>query len=319
MENQAAEGSGESATPASAVDRFEALLSQDETAETGSAATPQNDPTDELAPNPDNAVTEGADAEVEAEKLSGPAEVEVEFEGEKYKVPEKLKNALMLHADYTRKTQEVAEQRKTLEQERKTVEAISQISEGEFKMSAAIMQVDSQLHAYQNVDWATLYQQDPNRFAWENKQFQDLKDTRSQLANQLQGLSGQRVQQTEAMKREALQKGAQELARAIPGWNADLANKLGDVGEKSYGFSKDELTNITDPRMVKVLHDAYQFQKLKEAKVTAVKQVQALPKLSKPGAAALPGDGDKQASLMKNLRQTGSRQTAVSLFERFVT
>ena len=36
---------------------------------------------------------------------------EVEHEGQKYRIPKALKSALMMNADYTRKTQEVAEQR----------------------------------------------------------------------------------------------------------------------------------------------------------------------------------------------------------------
>ena len=41
---------------------------------------------------------------------------EVDWDGAKYRVPKPLKDALLRQADYTRKTQELAEQRRTVEQ-----------------------------------------------------------------------------------------------------------------------------------------------------------------------------------------------------------
>ena len=41
---------------------------------------------------------------------------EVDWDGAKYRVPKPLKDALLRQADYTRKTQELADQRRTVEQ-----------------------------------------------------------------------------------------------------------------------------------------------------------------------------------------------------------
>src|SRR5688572_20265217 len=63
--------------------------------------------------------TEGAELEPE---LTAAEEAELEYEGRKFKVPkeaaDEVKSALMRHADYTRKTQEVAEHRRAVEAER---------------------------------------------------------------------------------------------------------------------------------------------------------------------------------------------------------
>src|SRR5215475_66105 len=52
-----------------------------------------------------------------AEDDNDPAESleEVEFAGKQYRLPKELKSALMMHTDYTRKTQEVAQGRRTFD------------------------------------------------------------------------------------------------------------------------------------------------------------------------------------------------------------
>jgi hypothetical protein len=63
---------------------------------------------------------QGSDEESEA---IDPAEEEIEHEGRKYLVPKALKPLLLMQADYTRKTQEVAEQRRAVMAERLRIRA----------------------------------------------------------------------------------------------------------------------------------------------------------------------------------------------------
>jgi len=56
-------------------------------------------------------------------EATGPDEAEVEYEGETFKVPTKLKDAILRQADYTKKTTEVANQRRELEQQRTVISA----------------------------------------------------------------------------------------------------------------------------------------------------------------------------------------------------
>ena len=51
---------------------------------------------------------------------------EIEHEGRKYLVPAALKPLLLMQADYTRKTQEVAEQRRAVQAERQALHQTSQ-------------------------------------------------------------------------------------------------------------------------------------------------------------------------------------------------
>src|SRR5215216_3195421 len=72
---------------------------------------------------PENAIDDGENdaADLSAEASAEADEFEdVDFAGKQYRLPKELKSALMMQADYTRKTQDVAEQRKALEGERET-------------------------------------------------------------------------------------------------------------------------------------------------------------------------------------------------------
>src|SRR6185437_2626655 len=60
---------------------------------------------------------EAAETVAEAE----PTEAEIEWGGEKFTIPIKLKDAFLKNEDYTQKTQELAEQRRILEQNRESI------------------------------------------------------------------------------------------------------------------------------------------------------------------------------------------------------
>ena len=89
------------------------------------AANPADEPIDvvEAAPVEANTPAEGDDVADDFDDLikeglgddSTPEELEVEFEGKTYKVSPEIKDALLRQADYTKKTMEVAEQRKAYE------------------------------------------------------------------------------------------------------------------------------------------------------------------------------------------------------------
>ncbi len=59
--------------------------------------------------------TDAAEAPAPDDDDDGDGLVEVQHEGKTYTVPTALKGALMRHADYTRKTQELAQHRRALE------------------------------------------------------------------------------------------------------------------------------------------------------------------------------------------------------------
>lgn len=180
---------------------------------------------------------------------------EIEHEGQKYKVPKAIKPLLMFNADYTRKTQEVAELRKAVEAERQT---LHQASQAEIGALAQVTALDQQIAQFQNVDWDAWEETDPFAAAKGARQLQQLRDARGQAAGQYVGLQRQRTETEQRETATRLQEASAVLSRDIKDWSPELGAKLKDFGVKQYGFTAAELDEFSDPRMVKVLHAAFE-------------------------------------------------------------
>ncbi len=103
---------------------------------------------------PDDADTpEGESEEAEEETA------EIERDGKTFKIPAALKDDFLRQADYTRKTQELAETRKELASH---IEQAKQASEGEINARAKAVAIDAAIKQYENVDWDGLQARDAN-------------------------------------------------------------------------------------------------------------------------------------------------------------
>ena len=78
---------------------------------------------------------------------------EIEYEGEKYKVPKSLKDAFLRQSDYTRKTQEVAEQRKEFERQRDQFQQQAAMQRQHIEDFSQLHTIDAQIERFKNVDW----------------------------------------------------------------------------------------------------------------------------------------------------------------------
>ena len=97
-----------------------------------------------------NVETEGEEAEA-----SEPEEEteEVEWDGKKYAVPKPLKAGLMMQADYTRKTQEVAEVRKALETRAAEIDQQAELHRETLTQRVQLEKLSDQLSQFQSLDW----------------------------------------------------------------------------------------------------------------------------------------------------------------------
>ena len=193
---------------------------------------------------------------------------EVVKDGKTYKVPAALKDDLLRYDDYTRKTQELAEDRKQVQA---TLAQVQQVTQAEQQAAIAIGTIDAQIADYNTIDWDAWEQADPMaaQTAW--RQFSQIKDKRQTVINEYAQAQQQRtlLQQQETAK--LLEQGQRELATKIPGWGADKAKALMTHASANYGFAPEELNGITDPRMVQVLHDAFQFRQASKTQQVAKK------------------------------------------------
>lgn len=189
---------------------------------------------------------EGADAEVE----------EIEIEGKRYALPKELKDKFLMHGDYTRKTQEVAEQRKVLEQEAQAFGQRQERIMAHMQDHARMIAISEQLAQYDQVDWQALNQDDPQQAQALFFQRQQLQSVQQQLGAKLSQAEQQFAleKQQEAAKR--FEQGKAVLAKEIPGWNPELAGKIRDFGVQVFGSAEamSKSLDLNDPYNIKLLN-----------------------------------------------------------------
>jgi hypothetical protein len=221
----------------------------------------ENNPVDqelsapEPAQEPSDIATDADQAEETSDDSQEPQEEfeEVEYEGKRYAVPKELKDAVLRQADYTRKTQELAQTRQQAEAEIASKTARIEAERANIQTVARLTAMDERLQQYQGVDWQQLSQTDPVRAQQEFFQYQQLKDSRQQFVFQVQQHESQRAMQEQQETAQRMQQANDALKREISNWSPDYARELRSVA-KELGADESELDGIKAPWIVKALH-----------------------------------------------------------------
>lgn len=159
-----------------------------------------------------------------------------------------------------------------------------------------------------------LISRDPVAYLQLSAQY-DREVTAYQQAQQAMAVQTQREQQEqEARHRAYLNEQRLHLARAIPAFakpeTAERAKQdLIRAGTGDYGFAIEELQQVADHRMLRVLHDAAQYRRLMSGKAAAEKQAEQprTPTL-KPGVKTAPQAGKRAVTekAKAQMKRTGS-------------
>lgn len=215
-----------------------------------------------------NPVEEPDEAEEDSEPEDDGLE-DVEIDGKTYKVP---KDAALRQADYTRKTQEVAEQRKEVIA---TLERLQSVSKEETQALSNVAFVAAQLSEYDNVDWDAWEMQNPLEAQRNWRRFTQLKEAYNEAtaAYQKARESTQSLTQQETAKR--LEEAGKLAAANIPGWNQDTAKATLEHSQKAYGLTEEDIMGAVAevPAVLLLLHDAWKGQQANKQAVT-VKRVE---------------------------------------------
>ena len=196
---------------------------------------------------------------------------------------DELKNSYMRNADYTRKTQQVAEQRKAAEAELAAVQGERQRYADQLTVLEEALSQQEPTQEY----WDSLREADPVEFSIQRDLARDRKDAREQVA-----LEQQRVQQANAahlqsQASERLEQERERMNELIPEWlDTEVAAKE-RVAVVNYaqrqGYSETELSQVSDARAVSMIRKAYLYDELMSGKPAAQKKTAKAPKMTKSG------------------------------------
>lgn len=227
----------------------EASPPTDEVEETADAEEVEVDPTDDQ--------TDAEDDDLE----------EVEWDGIKARVPPAIKAGLMRTADYTRKTQEVAEERKALEARSQTIAQQAETVEALQADYGKVHALDAQVKAFEAINWdeldrEALASEDPISAQAEinklERQYRRLVAERDGAQKDLDGKVSERRLQSEREAATATQETFRQLSdpkTGIKGWGQEKATTLANLA-MSEGVTVEEIKQA-DARTWKLLDRLY--------------------------------------------------------------
>lgn len=193
---------------------------------------------------------------------------EIDYEGEKFKVPAKLKEAFLRQADYTRKTQEVAEARRDIERQAAEVQQRAQFNQQHVQDVAKVMAIDERLEQFSKLDWNAITDADPVQAMKLDRQFRELQQQRGESVNRITQIQQRTALEQQQATARQLQEAEAVVAREIQGWSPELKAKLSETA-KAIGFKDQDLAGVTDPRTVKLLHKAFMYDQLMKERTKA--------------------------------------------------
>ncbi len=263
------------------------------------------------------------DSEIEDEEVVEEEQTfTVKAAGEEKEVTlDELKKSYQLGSDYTKKTQEVAEQRKVIDQEAKAIIEARKVRDDYAQRLQAVEQFlvgsnDSP------EDLAAMKENDPIGYAVKVAEMTEKKDQLQQVNAERQRIAQEQESDRSANMQKYVEGEAQKLTQSLPEFSdktkgEQIRNDIRSYGKK-VGFTDNELSQVYDSRHVLVLHKAAQWDKLQASKSGVKKKVAKAPKMVKGGAKVKQNSTDRTKKQMQRLQQSGSARDAAAIFENLM-
>lgn len=287
------------------------------------------DPSDDATGDTEEGTDDGADAAgadedtAAAEESQGdtrrakpPATVTVKVDGKAQEVPfDEVVRGYQRHADYSQKTQVLAEERKLVAQE------AEQLVQERQQYAALLPALQRQLEALQEKEpnWEELYARDPLEYVRQKELYRDRQDRITAAMTEQERLNHIEAQQRQKGLAHTVAQGRQVLVNEVPEWRdpkrweADRVRML-KFGQ-SIGFTEQELSQTYDPRAVIALHKAMKYDALMANKPRPVVKANG-PRVAATGSAeSVPRPQDRTSQAKKRLSQTGNIKDAARVFE----
>ena len=247
----------------------------------------------------------------------------VKAAGEEKEVPlSELIKGYQLGADYTKKTTEVAEQRKLVEAERAAIEEAKYVRDNYAQRLQAIDQfLTSQMP---QEDLQSLKENDPIGYAVKVAELSEKKEQLQAIrAEQARIAQEQQSDYARAMSDRVAQE-ASKLAQVLPEFSDpakgdNFRKEIRSYG-KTLGFTDEELSQVYDSRHVLTLHKAMMYDKLQKSKPAITKKVNEAPRMLRAGTSGAnkQSDAQKLQKQQSQLRNSGKVRDAAALFEQLL-
>ena len=350
--------SGSNLTISEATTAFEGMLSTPEVEETEVELEAEETEEVEEVEEAEDDTEDDSENEEEVEEVEEEQTFTVKAAGEEKEVTlDELVTSYQLGSDYTKKTQEVAEQRKVIDQEAKAIIEARQVRDDYSQRLKAVEEFLVGSNGSPE-DLATMKENDPIGYAVKVAEMTEKKDQLQQVQAEQQRIAQQQQSDRSEQMQRYVEGEAQKLTQSLPEFSDNtkgeqIRNEIRNYGKKvgftdeelsqvydsrhvlvlhkaaqfklnmrnslrNYGFHDQEIAQLADHRFLMVAKDAMSYQNLKDKKPIVQKKVANAPKMVKGGAKVKQNVTDKTKKQMQKLQQTGSARDAAAIFENLM-
>lgn len=294
------------------VDETQPVEESDEDTET--AASEEETSGVEDAPEEESAEEQSEESD-ESEEQEQAQTFTVKVDGKEVAVTlEELQNGYSRTQDYTRKTQQIAEVRKQVEQETQAVRAERQ------QYAQLLGALQAQLQATEpQVDLDRLYHEDPIEWVRQKEVMRERQEKAIAIQAEQQRLAQLSQYEQQRAMEEQLSSQKDALLAALPEWRdpkkAKAEKALVVESAKAAGFSEEDLKSVYDHRLVLLLRKAGLYDQMMSKRQGIKPVVNNGPRPAKPGAAGRVSTTTESTRAKQRLAKTGRVDDAASAIE----
>ncbi len=236
---------------------------------------------------------------------------------------DELKKGYSRQSDYTRKTEKLSQDRKSVEEKNSEYTRLNEeakIKRDQYEKQLQVL--SEQLRATEpQVDMERLYQEDPAEFVKQKAEQDRRKELQAAAQQEQDRIRQEKQQESEKVYSQYLDNERKLLAEKLPIYGdkdkgPEFVKNLTNYA-KSIGYADQEIAMLVDHRAVMMLANAYRYDKLKKANLNN-KKVTKVSKVVSSSSPKVQDDSDnakRMKSKKATLKRTGKVNDAVSVLQ----
>ena len=253
------------------------------------------------------------------EEIGEPKSYTVKIDGEDVKVnEEELLAGYSRTADYTRKSQVLAEQRKKVDDELTATQQERQRLQSQLEQLSKAN--ESEIDKLKNTDWERLKLTNQTEYLLKKDRYDDLLAQQKAIDEQTQKVEQQKADEFRKKWNESLEENKKLIVKKIPKYfdpdeGMKLQNNIREFGI-SEGLSNEELDAMIDARAVNILYKAMLYDQLQKTKISS-KKSKVVPKVQRPGTPSTRAEvsTEKVKAHRARLKKSGRVDDAAALIK----
>jgi hypothetical protein len=273
-------------------------------------------------PNVDVDATDlDVDQDADSDSDAQPQTFTVKIDGKEVEVSlDELKNGYQRQSDYTKKTMEAAEQRKTADAE--TQKAQQERQEYNSQLQRMAVQLEGVLEQQSQIDWSALIEADPVEYLKQRQLYEQRQALYQQNTQERQKLFQQHQHEQAQAHQSYLAEQQDNLLAKLPDWKDDAKAAAEKTAISKFlqeqGFEAEDISSIADHRHVLVARKAMLYDQLMAKANVQAKKVQEAPqRVVKPGVTSN-GTPDGRTTAAKRHERNGTVETGAQVFRQFL-